>query len=546
MLMREKIKQIIQTAMGPASAEFNFDLTYPDAKFGDYATNAALVWAKLSKQKPQDVAKNLIEKMDKAMFETVEIAGPGFINFRLKNNELLTQPSALNPQRSEKILLEYFQPNIAKPLHIGHLETAVIGDAIKRMLLFVGEKVESDTHMGDWGTQFGFLILAVKKFGKVNEKIYAQLNQEAEKDPSIHESAKQEFVKLEQGDQENRKIWQDLVEDSVKQFLQINQLMDILPFDHHWPESFYEDKMPGVLTELESKDILQTGERGARIVNLEQQKLGIAVIVKSDGGTTYLLRDLATFIFAQKEGFKKHLYVVDNRQSHHYKQLFAILHRMEKIEEGEGAHIDYGFVSFKGEALSTRKGNMILALDVIAQAEEKVAQVIAEKNPDLKDKQGVIKAVTKGALKYFILKHNRHSDIEFSWEEVLDFEGNSGPYLQYAYARLSSILKKSQITNPKFQINPKSQISNTERELLFKLSILSEIVDDTLADYLPNILANYLYNLAGLINKFYHESHILSEKDQTVKNFRLALIAKAKNTLGKGLELLGIQALEEM
>ncbi len=545
--MREKIGQLVKDAANQLGAvgDFHVEITYPDSKFGDYATNAALVLAKSLKQKPQAVAVALIEKIDKTIFENVEVAGPGFINFKLKTEALSSQPSTLNPQRSGKILLEYFQPNIAKPLHIGHLETAVIGDAIKRMLIFAGEKVESDTHMGDWGTQFGFLILAVKKFGKVDEKIYAQLNQDAEQDPSIHETAKQEFVKLEQGDGENRKIWQALVEESVQQFLQINQLMDILPFDHHWPESFYEDKMPAVLTDLTSKGILKVGERGAKIVDLESQNLGVAVIVKSDGGTTYLLRDLATFIFAKQQGFGKHLYVVDNRQSHHYKQMFAILKLMGVTDEKDrSAHIEYGFMSFKGEALSTRKGNMILALDVIAQAEEKVAQIIAEKNPDLKDKPSVIKAVTKGALKYFILKHNRRSDIEFSWDEVLDFEGNSGPYLQYAHARLSSILRKA--GNPKSEIlNPKL-ITPTERELLFKLSILPEIVEDALSDYLPNTLANYLYELAGLINKFYHESHILSETDENLKSFRLDLIAKAKTTLGQGLELLGIQPLEEM
>jgi arginyl-tRNA synthetase len=217
---------------------------------------------------------------------------------------------------------------------------------------------------------------------------------------------------------------------------------------------------------------------------------------------------------------------------------------MGKMEEGEGAHINYGFISFKGQALSTRKGNMVLAEDVIKQTEEKVAKIIAEKNPDLKNKEKVIKAVTKGALKYFDLKHNRHSDIEFDWDEVLDFEGDSGPYLQYAYARLGSILRKVEnLESRKWNLEV---ISPTERELLFKLSILNEIIEDSLKDYLPNILANYLYNLATLINKFYHESPVTQEKDEEKKNFRLALIIKAQNVLGKGLDLLGIQPLEEM
>lgn len=533
----------------PEDLSAKIAISYPDPKLGDYASNAALILAKEAKIKPIELANKILEKLDKTRFEKAEAVAPGFINFKLKIEELL-QPTTYNlqPETKDKILLEYFQPNIAKPLHVGHLRTAIIGDALKRMLLFLGYNVESDTHMGDWGTQFGFLILAKKKFGEVDEKIYAQLNAEAEKDESIRDAAKQEFVKLEQGDKENRKIWQELVDTSMTEFLKINILMDILPFDHHWPESFFEDKMPDVLEKLKTIGLLNESQ-GAQIVDLEPQGLGIAVIVKSDTGTTYLLRDLATFIFRkQSEKFTKQLYVVDNRQSHAFEQLFAILELMGETESGkrEGVHIDYGFISFKGQALSTRKGNMVLAEDVISQAEEKVAKIIAEKNPDLKNKEQVIKAVTKSALKYFDLKHNRHSDIEFDWDDALDFEGDSGPYLQYAYARLSSILRRAEFPIANFQFPKNTSITNTEREILFKSTILAEIAQDSLKDYLPNILANYLFNFATLLNKFYHESPVTQEKDENIRNFRLALISKAKDTLGTGLDLLGIEALEEM
>ncbi|MEO8065604.1 MAG: arginine--tRNA ligase [Candidatus Doudnabacteria bacterium] len=545
MLMREKIAQQVLAAVGSLGIKptdeqkAKITVTYPDFKLGDYSSNAALILSREAKLKPLDLANKIVGKLDKGMFEKADAVAPGFINFKLILPELQSTTYNLQPKTEGKILLEYFQPNIAKPLHIGHLETAIIGDTIKRQLLYMGKTVESDTHMGDWGTQFGYLILAYKKFGEVNDKLYAQLNA----DDSQKEAAKHEFVKLEQGDVENRKIWQQLVEASMKEFLKINDLMDILRFEHHWPESFYEDKMPVVLEDLKQKKLLVESQ-GAQIVDLEQEKLGVAIIVKSDGGTTYLLRDLATFLFVKKEGFTKHLYVVDNRQSLHYKQLFSILKSMGKFEENEGIHIDYGFISFKGQALSTRKGNMVLAQDVIAQAEEKVSKIIAEKNPDLKNKQEVIKAVTKGALKYFILKHNRHSDIEFDWNEVLDFEGDSGPYLQYAYARMASILRKA--GNLESGIWNLESITPTERQILFQSSILSEIVSDATKDYLPNILANYLYGFAKLLNKFYHESPVTQEKDEKVRNFRLALVSNAKATLGKGLDLLGIKALEEM
>jgi arginyl-tRNA synthetase len=331
--------------------------------------------------------------------------------------------------------------------------------------------------------------------------------------------------------------------------------MDILPFDHDWPESFYEDKMVPVLKKLHLKGLLKDSQ-GAKIVDLEDQGLGIAVLIKSDGATLYLLRDLATFIYRKSLGFTKQLYVVDSRQSHTFHQLFAILKLMGEIEEGEAVHIDYGFLSFKGEALSTRKGNMILAKDVVAQAKEKVAKIIAEKNPDLANKEHAIHAISVGALKYFDLSHNRHSDIEFDWEKVLDFEGDSGPYLQYAYARLSSILRKGRREKGEGKDHESSKVfplvslppnlSATEREILFKSNILHEIVEDSVKDYLPNILANYLYNFATLLNRFYHESPVIAEKDEEIKSFRLALISAAKNTLGHGLELLGIEPLEEM
>ncbi len=556
-MLKQKIQHFIEEALSelgiatPENIRSKITINYPETKLGDYASNVALILAKSAGISPKDLAAKIAEKIDKSIFESVEVAGAGFINFKLKTAELFKEERLEKNKSKDKILLEYFQPNIAKPLHIGHLRTAIIGDALKRMLLYMGYKVESDTHMGDWGTQFGILILAYKKYGdlKVIEKdpiaqlnkLYVQINQEIENDKSLHEQAKQEFVKLEQGNEDNKKIWKQFVDWSTEKFLKINDLMDILPFDHHWPESFYEDKMPAILDEMRKKGILVESQ-GAQIVNLEDQGLGVAVIVKSDGGTTYLLRDLATFAFVQKEGYKKHLYVVDNRQSQHYRQLFAILKMMGKMEEGEGIHINYGFISFAGEALSTRKGNMIVADEVIAQAQEKVAKIIEQKNPDLKNKSEVIKAVTKAALKYFDLKHNRHSDIEFNWDEALDFEGDSGPYLQYSYARLASILRKAQ-SEGKFT---DTDISETERELLFKISILSEVVEDSIKDYLPNILANYLFNLAGLINRFYHESPVTQEPDEAKKNFRLALINKAKKTLGTGMNLLGIQALDEM
>ena len=533
-------------------------ISYPEPKHGDYSANAALILSKPAKMNPQELAQKIIANIGVDYFDKMEIAGPGFINFFVKRDFLIAETNVIAEQgivkpqaRNKKVLVEYFQPNIAKPLHMGHLETAVIGDSIKRMLLYLGAKVESDTHMGDWGTQFGFLILAYKKYGDLEtikkdpvvelNKLYIRINAEAETDPSIREAAKQEFVKVEQGDSENLKIWKQTVDWSMEKFLKINDLVDILPFDHHWPESFYEDKMPAVLDKLKLKGLLK-GSQGAQIVNLEDQKLGVAIMVKSDGGTTYLLRDLATFLFVKAQGFEKHLYVVDNRQSHHYEQLFAILKLMGSMNDGEGIHIEYGFISFKGAALSARKGNMILAEDVLNDAKNRVAAIIAEKNSDLPNKEEASRIVAIGALKYFILSHNRRSDIEFDWDEALSFEGNSGPYLQYVHARLSSILRKEKPSGKIAQV----ELTPNERQIIFELTKFNDVIEESIKEYMPNVLANYLYQLASLINKFYHESPVLKETDLDKKNFRLNLVQASQKVLAQGLDLLGIKALEEM
>ena len=581
MLMKEKIRDSIKQALNRSGLDFSesdlsgIQIEYPEPQFGDYSTNAALILAKRIGKKPADLAKLIIEKLGDSDYEA-SIAGPGFINLRIKDGVLSeflkeTVKKFLGDKKKkskDKILVEYFQPNIAKPLHIGHLRTAIIGDCIKRLLFYTGHHAESETHMGDWGTQFGFLILAYKKYGDrdsiekdpINElnKLYIQINNEAEMDATIREAAKAEFVKLEQGDQENRKIWKLFVDWSMEKFLKIEHFLDILPFDHHWPESFYEDKMPAVLKKLKDKGLLLESQ-GAQIVDLENQGLGIAIIVKSDGATTYLLRDLATFIHRKQQGFTKQLYVVDTRQSHTLAQTYAILKLMGEMEENEAVHLNYGFVSFKGSVLSTRKGNLVLAEEVLDEAKQRITKIIKDKNPDLNKKDEAIEVIAKGAVKYFDLKHNRHSDFEFDWEEALDFQGNSGPYLQYTYTRLASILRNASVVIPdsdpesktmkldsRFRGNDKAIITETERRIMVELIKFNEVVDTSLKDYLPNILANYLHHLAGLLNRFYHESPVISETDKDVKNNRLVLVDSAAKILAKGLDLLGIKVLEEM
>lgn len=565
--MKDLIKKLILEAVKAADIAITPEeldkimVEYPEPQLGDYSTNAALILSKSAGKPPRELAELIAGKIEGKIFGRPQVAGPGFINLRLEADKLVadlfrvsTEGLPRPQQRDEKILVEYFQPNIAKPMHIGLLRTTIIGDALKRMLMFLGYKVESDTHMGDWGTQFGLLLLAYKKYGDeetikkdpVNElnKIYVRINAEAEADSAVREAGKAEFAKLERGDEENRRVWQKFVDMSMEKFLLINEWMDVLAFEHHWPESYYEKMMPEVVEKLKRKGLLKESQ-GAQIVDLSERGLGVAIVIKSDGSTTYLLRDLATFIYRKGLGFGRQLYVVDSRQSHAFRQLFAILMLMGEMEPGEGAHIDYGFISFEGSALSTRKGNMVLVEDVLRHAQEKAAKIIEEKNPGLEKKQEAVKAIAVGALKYFDLSHNRHSDIDFDWDTALSFEGNSGPYLQYTHARLRSILRKAQTdwhsSKPAMERLPE----DSARRAMVMIENFQDIVAEALSDYMPNLFANYLYELAETLNRFYHESPVLAAEGET-RDFRLHVVSAGANTLAEGLRLLGITPLEEM
>jgi arginyl-tRNA synthetase len=450
---------------------FNIDnlkiqVTTPEPQFGDYATNAALVLAKQLKLNPSEIASQVAAEFKKLdgqnMFAEVYEA-KGFLNFRLSQQALLDNLilalkqgddfGKSNIGAGKNMIVEYFQNNVAKPPHVGHLRSAVIGDSLLRTLRFLGFHAMSDTHIGDWGTQFGILILGYKTFGdkKVVEsnpieelnKIYVEMNQKIEQEPELLEKAKAEFVKLEQGNAENRKLWQWFVMESVVDFERYRELLGVTGFDHNLGESFYEDKMPAVIEALKAKNLLVTGETGEQYVDLEQYGLGRCIIVKSDGGTMYVTRDLATYIFRKGQfDFWKNIYVVDNRQSHHFKQLFKVLELLGYEPARDSIHVDFGFMSLPEGAISTRKGNTISLQNLIDEAQKRAINIIKEKNPDLENKEAVAKLVALAAIKYFDLSHNRKTEIMFTWDKALSFEGNTGPYLQYTHARIHGILRK--------------------------------------------------------------------------------------------------------
>lgn len=553
---------------------------------GDYSTNAALIIAKAVKRPPMEVAELLAGRLGSypassgtETMARVEAAAPGFINITLADEFLSRSLGAVragpdawwrrDDGKGRTVRIEYFQLNIAKRPHVGHLRSAVIGDALKRMLLAFGYDAKSDTHVGDWGTQFGILLLAHNEHGAgetnadpfdVFERLYVAENERIASDPGRREKAKEEFAKLERGDPDSRKVWQWMVEVSMRKLEAAGSRLGLLPFDMHRGESFYEDKMAPIVKIALKKEVAKKTSDGAVVADLSADGLDEAVLVKSDGASTYLLRDLATLQYMKETlDFSENLYVVDVRQSHHFRQLFRVAGLLGFEGVGESRHIEFGFMTSPEGALSTRKGTAISLDAVIDEARDRALKVIREKNPDLPDQEAVAEAVGVGALKYFDLSHHRRSDYVFQWDNALAFEGATGPYLQYTHARMRSILRKAAHSTISGRANVAPRhgsgqatvpegvaLDDVEHRLAAVMLRLPEAVEDALRDYAPSTLANYLYGLAQAANEFYHSHPVTQEPDVAKREFRLALVAGVAETLKSGLNLLGIAAPEEM
>jgi len=539
-------------------------------KFGHYSTNVAFRLAQIRNKAPLEIAEAIKSKVNgqgSDVISKVEVAAPGFINFWISDQALLLHLRSIlensdqwgrsDAGQGKTVRVEYFQPNVAKIPHVGHLRSAVIGDAIKRMLLTWGYRAISDTHIGDWGTQFGILIYGYKSLSdrgkeKIKEnpieglhQLYVEENRRIEENPERREKAKEEFAKLEQKDKENREIWQWMVGISMKKFQEIIDQLGLLPFEEHRGESAYEDMMSGIVELALQKGIAKKIEDGAVVVDLLDYKLDEAVLIKSDGASTYLLRDLATLKYwKEKLDFWKNLYVVDVRQLHHFKQVFKVAELLGFDGVSESEHIEFGFMSLSEGALSTRKGGVISLQNVIDDVVARAREVIREKNPDLENADEVAKMIGVGALKYFDLSHHRKSNIVFNREEALSFEGDTGPYIQYTNARFQSILRKADKKHIVVERNVK--MDDEERLLLVSLLRLPEIIETALAEWTPNILVSYLFKLAQQANEFYHSHPVLQEEDEVKRKFRLALVQATSLTLTKGLNLLGISAPEKM
>jgi arginyl-tRNA synthetase len=574
-MFRSALKNLLGKAIRDSYPDLgDFDISVEPSEqpdHGDYASNIAFSLAKRIQKSPLEIGediRNCLSGERGALISRIRVAGSGFLNFTLRDEALhrefqniLANPGAWGRSSEGKgrvARVEYFQLNIAKRPHIGHLRSAVIGDALKRMFLASGWHAVSDTHVGDWGTQFGILLLEFKErdfpmgsFARERdpfsalEDLYIGGNKRIKDDPSRRERAKEEFAKLERGDPENRKLWQWMVEISLKKLEETAGRLGLLEFEMNRPESFYESLMPPIVSLALEKGAAKKSEDGAVVADISGKGLGKAVLVKSDGASTYLLRDLATLCYMKRElQFAKNLYVVDSRQSLHFRQLFCIAQSLGFEGVGESMHVEFGFMRLPEGALSTRGGRIVSLEAVLDEAISRAHSIIREKNPLLENADAVAQDVGIGAIKYFDLSRNRRSHIVFRWDKALSFEGDSGPYLQYTHARLARILRKSGKGAP-------GQISffspdPAERSLLFSVLHFPEAIEDALEECAPHLVARYLLSLAGLANEFYHSHPVLQETDAGKKEFRLALISAVALTLKNGLSLLGIAAPEEM
>ncbi|HGF7823889.1 TPA: arginine--tRNA ligase [Enterococcus faecium] len=543
------LEQVEQLLENPKSAEHG-DVAFP-----------AFSLAKVYRKAPQQIAADLAEKIDSANFEKIEVVGP-YLNFFM-NKELISK-KVLQTVVKEKehygdsnignqgtVPIDMSSPNIAKPISMGHLRSTVIGNSIGFIMEKIGYQPIRINHLGDWGTQFGKLIVAYKKWGSeeavkaepINEllRLYVQFHEVAETEPELNEEARAWFKRLEEGDEEAIQLWQWFRDESMKEFNKIYDLLEV-QFDSLNGEAFYNDKMDEIVELLEEKHLLNE-DKGAEIVDLSAYDLNPALIKKSDGATLYITRDLAAALYRKRTyDFKQSLYVVGNEQSYHFKQLKAVLKEMGFDWSDDMHHIPFGLITQGGKKLSTRKGKIVLLEEVLNEAIQSAKEQISEKNPDLENKDVVAKQVGVGAVIFHDLKNDRLNTFDFNLEEVVRFEGETGPYLQYTHARAVSLLEKAGFVPSEtadYALN-----DDISWEVVKLVQKYPETVLSAGEKYEPSVIAKHAIKLAQAFNKYYAHTKILADDEQ--KEARLALVYAVTVLLKEDLRLLGLHAPDKM
>lgn len=531
------------------------------SELGDYAFPTFILAKELHKA-PNMIAEELVESINKDGFEKVQAKG-AYINFFTDKNSysndilhaILTEVDKygdLDLGKNRNITIDMSSPNIAKPMSMGHLRSTVIGNSISKIVSKIGYNPIKINHLGDWGTQFGKLIVAYKLWGSEEDvkkdpitnllKYYVKFHQEAEEKPELDDQARAWFKKIEDGDQEALDLWQWFREESLKEFNRIYDRLGV-EFDSYNGEAFYNDKMDAVIETLEEKNLLQESQ-GAEIVDLSDLDLSPALIKKSDGASLYITRDLAAAIYRKNTyDFAKSLYVVGQEQTEHFKKLKAVLKRMGNDWADDIVHVQFGLITSGGKKLSTRKGNVILLDEVLNDAEALALKQIKEKNPNLENKEQVAKQVGIGAVVFHDLKNDRRDNFDFDLQEVVRFEGETGPYVQYSNARALSILRKAgskdYLNADKFELDDENAWDTIKL-----LGSFSDVVQRAAREFEPSVIAKYALKLAKSFNQYYAHSKILADDDQ--KDARLALVNSVSIVLTMSLGLLGVQAPREM
>lgn len=564
---------VYDEALGLSLEEIEGMIEIPaDESMGDYAFPCFRL-AKALRKAPQLIAADIAARAgDAEAFEKVENVN-AYVNFFIDRayfaGEVVDEVNRLgnaygrsNSGEGRKVIVEYSSPNIAKPFHIGHIRSTVIGNAIYKLYDAVGFDVIRINHLGDYGTQFGKMIVAYRKWGSEEElakdpiksllSYYTRFHKEAEEHPELEDEARETFVKLEAGEPEELALWEKFRKLSLEEFNRVYDMLGIT-FDSYAGESFYSDKMPRFIQELKDKGLLIESQ-GAQIVDLEPYDLGAAMITKSDGSSLYVTRDIAAAVYRKETyDFYKCIYVVASQQNLHFKQWKKVLELMGYEWQKDCIHVPFGLVSLSDgddiKMMSTREGRVVFLEDVLNTAVAKTAEIMREKDAQGVDIDEVSKEVGIGAVIFQELSNNRIKDYVFSWDKVLNFDGETGPYVQYTHARASSVLRKAAAAGVDVEsidkINPAHLSSDSAYTLAKLLYRVPEVVEEAAAKYEPSIVTRHLVDIAQSFNKFYHDEHILVD-DEDEKNAKLALVKASRTVLANCLGLLGIAAPERM
>lgn len=535
----------------------------PNKEMGDFAFPCFRL-AKVFRKAPNMIAADLAESIEaKDEISKVMPLG-GYVNFFVNKSQLaenvikdvLTKKENYGHSdlgQGKAVVIDFSSPNIAKPFHIGHIRTTVIGNALYKIYNSQGYNVVRVNHLGDYGTQFGKLIVAFKLWGSKEAveanpipellKLYIQFHDEAEKKPEMEDEARAWFTKLENGDEEAKALWQWFRDESLKEFARVYDLLDI-EFDSYAGESFYSDKMDTVIDQIKEKGLLQESQ-GTNVVDLEEYNMPPALITKNDGSTLYMTRDLAAAIYRKNTyDFDKCIYVVGSQQALHFQQLFKVLELMGFEWSKDLIHVPFGMVALEEGTMSTRKGRVVFLEDVLKQAIEKTKETVLSKNPNAKNVDEISKQVGVGAVVFQELSNSRVKDYTFSWERTLSFEGETGPYVQYTHARCCAVLRKAneEVTT---DINYDLLSDGDAAEVLKVIGSFNKSILSAMRRNEPHIVTRFVLDLAQAFNKFYHDNPILVE-DEELRKARLALVAATRQTLENGLGILGMHAPERM